>query len=83
MQVDCGKGGAWLFPFLMQRYALDPTRTAVVGDRLDTDIAMGKQGGLVTILPLTGAAMVACTRACGGACMHALVPGCCAASRAH
>ncbi|KAF6248587.1 hypothetical protein COO60DRAFT_1466609, partial [Scenedesmus sp. NREL 46B-D3] len=31
-----------------------PSRTAVVGDRLDTDIAMGKQGGLVTLLPLTG-----------------------------
>ncbi len=26
------------------------TQTAMVGDRLDTDIALGKQGGLVTIL---------------------------------
>jgi ribonucleotide monophosphatase NagD (HAD superfamily) len=26
----------------------------MIGDRLDTDVAMGKQGGLVTLLPLTG-----------------------------
>lgn len=49
-----GKGGSWLFPFLCQKYNLDPSRTAIIGDRLDTDIALGKQGGLVTLLPLTG-----------------------------
>jgi hypothetical protein len=38
----------------MQQYALQPSRTAMIGDRLDTDIAMGKQGDLVTLLPLTG-----------------------------
>jgi hypothetical protein len=30
----------------------------MIGDRLDTDVAMGKQGGLVTLLPLTGRDMV-------------------------
>lgn len=50
-QVNVGKGGAWLFPYLLRRFQLDPTRTAVIGDRLDTDIHMGKEGGLVTILP--------------------------------
>lgn len=49
-----GKGGDFLFPFLLEHYHLDPRRTAVVGDRLDTDIALGKQGGMLTLLPLTG-----------------------------
>ncbi|KAF6251565.1 HAD-like domain-containing protein [Scenedesmus sp. NREL 46B-D3] len=52
--VNVGKGGSWLFPHLLANFKLQPSRTAVVGDRLDTDIAMGKQGGLVTLLPLTG-----------------------------
>lgn len=54
LQVNVGKGGEWLFPHLMQQYQLQPSRTAMIGDRLDTDIAMGKQGNLVTLLPLTG-----------------------------
>jgi ribonucleotide monophosphatase NagD (HAD superfamily) len=53
-QVNVGKGGDWLFDHLMQRYQIQPSRTAMIGDRLDTDIAMGKQGGLMTLLPLTG-----------------------------
>lgn len=52
--VNVGKGGAWLFPHLMSLHGLDPGRTAVIGDRLDTDIALGKQGGMRTLLPLTG-----------------------------
>jgi ribonucleotide monophosphatase NagD (HAD superfamily) len=54
VQVNVGKGGSWLFPYLLAKFKLQPSHTAVVGDRLDTDIAMGKQGGLVTLLPLTG-----------------------------
>jgi hypothetical protein len=53
-QINVGKGGDWLFDHLMGRYQIQPSRTAMIGDRLDTDIAMGKQGGLVTLLPLTG-----------------------------
>jgi ribonucleotide monophosphatase NagD (HAD superfamily) len=54
LQVNVGKGGDWLFQHLTQRYQIDPSHTAMIGDRLDTDIAMGKQGGLMTLLPLTG-----------------------------
>jgi ribonucleotide monophosphatase NagD (HAD superfamily) len=49
-----GKGGPWLFPYLLSRYGLAPEETCIIGDRLDTDIAMGQEGGLVTLLPLTG-----------------------------
>lgn len=51
---NVGKGGSWLLPYLCQHYRLDPARSCIIGDRLDTDIALGKEGGLVTVLPLTG-----------------------------
>jgi ribonucleotide monophosphatase NagD (HAD superfamily) len=54
-QVNVGKGGSWLFPFLCEHLGLQPSACCVVGDRLDTDIALGKQGGMRTVLPLTGA----------------------------
>lgn len=49
-----GKGGSWLFPFLCDSLNLQPESTAVVGDRLDTDIALAREGGMLAILPLTG-----------------------------
>lgn len=49
-----GKGGEWLLPFLCQQYGLQPHEACIVGDRLDTDITIGRQGGLRTVLPLTG-----------------------------
>lgn len=55
LPVVVGKGGAWLLPWLCERYGLDdPARACIVGDRLDTDIALGKEGGLQTFLPMTG-----------------------------
>ncbi|GLC44758.1 hypothetical protein PLESTF_001055400 [Pleodorina starrii] len=52
--VNVAKGGDWLLPYLCRTYGLDPARTAIIGDRLDTDIFLGRQGGLFTCLPLTG-----------------------------
>jgi ribonucleotide monophosphatase NagD (HAD superfamily) len=37
------------------RHNFDPSRTIIIGDRLDTDIAFGKSGGLATLLVMTGA----------------------------
>lgn len=33
---------------------MKPHEACIVGDRLDTDIALGRAGGLCTVLPLTG-----------------------------
>jgi len=63
-----GKGGEWLLPFLSRSLGLDPARTAMVGDRLDTDIALGAQGGLRTLLVLTGVSGEADVAACGAGC---------------
>lgn len=51
---NVGKGGSWLLPFLCEQYGLRPDQALIVGDRLDTDIALGRAGGLKTALPLTG-----------------------------
>lgn len=62
--VNVGKGGAWLLPFLCELYDIQPSRTCIIGDRLDTDIALGKEGGLVTVLPLTGVTTLASLQQC-------------------
>ena len=38
----------------MARLEADPANTLVVGDRLDTDVALGKRAGMTTALVLTG-----------------------------
>ena len=57
--INVGKGGGWLLPYLLGEYSLKPEESCIVGDRLDTDIYLGKEGGLRTILPLTGVTDVA------------------------
>jgi len=49
-----GKPEPWLYREAMQRMGAAPETTAVVGDRLDTDVAGGTRLGLLTILTLSG-----------------------------
>ncbi len=49
-----GKPGPIMFRQAMKRLGSTPHNTAMVGDRLSTDIAGGKNAGLHTILVLSG-----------------------------
>ena len=49
-----GKPSAVAAEAAMARLGADPRRTLVVGDRLDTDIALGDQAGMTTAVVLTG-----------------------------
>lgn len=49
-----GKPGPALFHEALRRLNADPAQTAMVGDRLETDIAGGQAVGLQTILVLSG-----------------------------
>ncbi|XP_008580247.1 PREDICTED: phosphoglycolate phosphatase, partial [Galeopterus variegatus] len=49
-----GKPSRFIFDCVSREYGLDPERTVMVGDRLDTDILLGATCGLKTVLTLTG-----------------------------
>lgn len=49
-----GKPEKYLFEIAVERLGSIPSRTAIVGDRLDTDILGGKRAGLTTVLVTTG-----------------------------
>jgi 4-nitrophenyl phosphatase len=49
-----GKPSAFARDFVQSRIGLDPGECLVVGDRLDTDIAMGVEAGMKTALVRTG-----------------------------
>jgi len=51
-----GKPSPTMIEHLLKQHGLDPSRTVMVGDRLDTDIAFGHAGGVKTCLVLTGVA---------------------------
>lgn len=53
-EIYAGKPSAFLLELLKGNY-VDMSRTLVVGDRLDTDVAFGKAGGAgMTVLALSG-----------------------------
>ncbi len=54
--IVAGKPSQGLVALVRSATGLDPARTCMVGDRLDTDIAFGRLGGFRTLLVLTGIA---------------------------
>jgi len=54
--VVVGKPEPWLYRQALERMGARPETTAVVGDRINTDIAGGVRAGLATVLVLSGIA---------------------------
>ena len=52
--VVVGKPEPWMYQEALRRMGARPETTAVVGDRLNTDIAGGVRAGLATVLVLSG-----------------------------
>jgi 4-nitrophenyl phosphatase len=49
-----GKPEAAMFEVALRRLGTTPEQTVMIGDRLETDIFMGQQAGMVTAVTLTG-----------------------------
>jgi 4-nitrophenyl phosphatase len=49
-----GKPHQTMLDVIIGKYDLDRTKTLMIGDRLDTDIAFGKLGGVQTLLVMSG-----------------------------
>lgn len=60
--IVCGKPSRSMLRTAMQRLGTTRRRTAIIGDRLYTDIRMGADCGVTTILVLTGEATRAAAR---------------------
>jgi len=52
--ISIGKPNATMLDCIKAKHDFDPSRTIMIGDRLDTDILFGKRGGVSTLLVLTG-----------------------------
>ncbi|KAG8761330.1 hypothetical protein FRC14_004735 [Serendipita sp. 396] len=52
--LSIGKPGRTMLDCIKAKHQFDPSRTIMIGDRLDTDIAFGKNGGVSTLLVMTG-----------------------------
>jgi len=52
--ISIGKPNSTMLDCIKAKHDFDPARTIMIGDRLDTDILFGKNGGVSTLLVLTG-----------------------------
>lgn len=52
--IACGKPNQNMLDLIFAEHKLDRSRTCMVGDRLNTDMKFGNDGGLGTLLVLTG-----------------------------
>jgi ribonucleotide monophosphatase NagD (HAD superfamily) len=50
-----GKPSEWMLHLALERAGVEPGELALVGDRLATDIRMGVEHGIPTVLVLSGA----------------------------
>ncbi|PYM31283.1 MAG: HAD family hydrolase [Candidatus Rokuibacteriota bacterium] len=54
VEVVVGKPSPIILEVALERLGVAPADCVIVGDRIETDIVMGKRGGLATVLVLTG-----------------------------
>ena len=52
--IIIGKPSPFLLGLIISRFGVKKEQSVIVGDRLDTDIEMGKRAGMKTVLVLTG-----------------------------
>jgi phosphoglycolate/pyridoxal phosphate phosphatase family enzyme len=52
--INMGKPNTWAFQIAAEEFKIDPKHTLVIGDKLNTDIALGKRVGASTLLVSTG-----------------------------
>ncbi|XP_058164779.1 chronophin [Dasypus novemcinctus] len=69
-----GKPNPYMFECITENFSLDPARTLMVGDRLETDILFGHRCGMTTVLTLTGVSRLEEAQAYLATGQHDLVP---------
>ena len=52
--INVGKPSKTLVELIASEHGLDPKRSMIVGDRLDTDIRFGAESGMYSALVMTG-----------------------------
>nr|XP_025866817.1 pyridoxal phosphate phosphatase [Vulpes vulpes] len=69
-----GKPSPYMFECITEHFSVDPARTLMVGDRLETDILFGHRCGMTTLLTLTGVSRLEEAQAYLASGQHDLVP---------